>query len=456
MKSNVKGHYGNVVRIVSHDVGFDWKLPFQKPNPSSKSGSGFFIDDKGHILTCSHCVDDASHIHVEIPSEGNKQYKVKVKGMCPFFDIAVLQIQDYNNTTFCELDDGKTEIEQGFETFAIGYPLGQDNLKITKGIISGQQYNFYQTDTAINPGNSGGPLLYNNKVIGINAAGPAQDSEGIGYSVPINRFYNIKEMLFNSKVQIIHYPDLLGFEYQNTNEDLKQYFKSKCESGGILINNILDKSPVSQSELKKGDILCKINDITIDNYGGLNKKWMNESMSLINLISEIGINSNVKLEYWRGGKKRTTNFKLKPYVPKIRTWYPVYEEIDYECFGGLVLMNLNLNIIFSLDNLELGEYLKKQHLMKEKLVITSILMGSQIFQMDILVSGDIIKKVNDKCVKNLKDFRKQLLDTNGKCVKIETSTNKIVILSIEKMKKDDKNIRKQYNYTESKLFKQLK
>lgn len=455
MKPNVKDYYNNIVRIISHDIGFDWLLPFQKTQQSTSTGSGFFIDNKGHILTCSHCVDTASHIYIEIPSEGNKVYNVKVKGVCPFFDLAILQIIDYKNKSFCELDDGDTLIEQGMETYALGYPLGHDNMKITKGIISGQQYNFYQTDTPINPGNSGGPLLYNNKVIAINAAGPAQLSEGIGYSVPIKRFYSIQQMLFDNKVKLVHYPETFGFEFQNTTTDIKEYFKSKCESGGVLVNTIIDKSPISKTKLKKGDILCRINDISIDNFGGLNKKWMSESMSLENLLYDIGINNDVKIEYWRSGRKFTESFKLKPFIPKIRLWFPVLEQIDYECIGGLVIMNLTINLIILLKPQNLLEYMEGSNIMKECIIVANVLMGGQVGKMKILEAGNVIKKVNGKKTKNLDEFRKQFVQSD-KVLKIETCSNKVAILPIDKLKKDDKLMRKNYNYTESKLFRQLK
>ena len=217
-------HYKNVVRIISHDIEFDYLMPFKSSHTTTSSGTGFFIDSKGHILTCSHCVENATHVYVEIPSEGDKKYEVKIKGVCPYFDIAILQIINYKNNSFCELDN-KTIIQPGFETYALGYPLGQENMKITKGIISGQQYNFYQTDAAINPGNSGGPLMYKNKVIGINAAGmPSFAADGIGYAVPISRFYNIKELLFSSKPTLVSYPQYFGFEeFQRTSVDFQKY-----------------------------------------------------------------------------------------------------------------------------------------------------------------------------------------------------------------------------------------
>ena len=456
MQPNIKDYYGNIVRIISHNIGFDWLLPFQTNNTSESSGSGFFIDNKGHILTCSHCVEDAIHVFVEIPSEGNKQYPVKVKGVCPYFDLAILQIIDYKNKTFCELDDGKTRIEPGLETFALGYPLGQDNMKITKGIISGQQYNFYQTDTPINPGNSGGPLIYKNKVIGINAAGiPAHEGEGIGYTVPIQRFYTIKKLLFNKEPTLIHYPEYFGFEQlQKTTKEIKNYFDHKCSSGGVYIRDIIPSSPVSKTGLQKGDILCKINNISVDYYGGLNKKWMNENMSFDNLRSEIGINKTVTINYWRQNKLYKDSFALAQFLPKIRLWYPVFETIDYECIGGLILMDMNINLIMVLNNINLHSYLKKQNIMDEGVVVVNVLVGGNISEAGILYKGDIICKVNDKKIKNLQDFRKNYYNKK-RILKLETSSKKLMVISKKDLENDDENIRKNFNYQPSKLFKRL-
>jgi PDZ domain-containing secreted protein len=100
--------------------------------------------------------------------------------------------------------------------------------------------------------------------------------------------------------------------------------------------------------------------------------------------------------------------------------------------------------------------MKGNNVMKERLVVANVLIGGQLSKMDILASGDILMKVNDKKVNNLSDFRKYFVQTNKKCIKIETSKNKIAILPIDKLKKDDKLMRKNFNYSESKLFKQFK
>ena len=82
--------------------------------------------------------------------------------------------------------------EPGEDAIAQGFPKGQDNIKYTKGIISGRQFGKIQTDTPINPGNSGGPLLSGNKVIGINSSGFLM-ANNIGYATPISYFYLLKK-----------------------------------------------------------------------------------------------------------------------------------------------------------------------------------------------------------------------------------------------------------------------
>jgi hypothetical protein len=46
-KTNMNSSYSNkVVRIISHETQFDWKMPFNKSSTKTSYGSGFFIDNK--------------------------------------------------------------------------------------------------------------------------------------------------------------------------------------------------------------------------------------------------------------------------------------------------------------------------------------------------------------------------------------------------------------------------
>jgi membrane-associated protease RseP (regulator of RpoE activity) len=242
---------------------------------------------------------------------------------------------------------------------------------------------------------------------------------------------------------------------QNTTPELQKYLKSECKSGGVYVNAIIPKSPVSKTKLRKGDIICRINDIKIDFSGDLNKKWMNENMSFQNLLAEIGINNLVKIEYWNGTKMVSETFKLNSFVTTVRTWYPVIEKIDYECFGGLIIMNVNKNVLEHIPNFRLLHLLDISNIMNESVIITNILVGGQVSKMNILSKGDIICKVNDEKIKTLSDFRKHFMKYKT-YVKIETTKNKMVILPMKMLLQDDKSLIKTYNYKQSNVFKKVK
>ena len=256
------------VKVISQKVEINWMHPYKNLDTHRSIGSGFFIDKKGHIITCSHVIQNSKKVFIEIPFEGDRKIEVEVIGLCPEFDIALLKTKNYINDEFYELHSRKEiyTIKPGCEVYAIGFPLGQDNLKFTKGIISGRQNSLIQTDTPINPGNSGGPLLLDGKVIGINTS-IILFTNNIGYVTPISFYYIIQKELFSNN-KLIMRPHS-GIHFQNSNQALLELNKCQCESG-VLIKDVFKGSPISKSGIKKGDIICSINGIKVDNYGLFN------------------------------------------------------------------------------------------------------------------------------------------------------------------------------------------
>ena len=451
--------YKTIVRILAHDVAFDWSMPFQRAKANKSTGSGFFVDKKGHILTCAHVVANAAHVFVEVPTEGDRKYTAVVLGICPFFDLAVLRVEGYKNKEYCRLDTGRIKIAPGMETFALGYPMGMTHLKVSKGIISGQQYNFYQTDTAINPGNSGGPLVYRGKVIGVNAAGiAAWAADGIGYAVPIVRYHTVREQLMRSVKHIVHYPQFFGFEdFQVTSQDFQKYLGNKCDSGGVYIKKVLPGSPVSRTALKRTNVVCSVNGLAVDYYGKLRKKWMNVQMSMDNMLAEIGIDNPVKIRYWNGAKMCEEGFKLTTYAPHVRIMYPAFEDVPFDVFGGLVVMNLCVNIIMTLDRADLIEYMKPKNVMCKRLIVANILVGSYLSTLDILKPGDIITTVNDAKVHSVQEFRKRIVKPiDGQYVKIGTEDGKLVVLPVQRILEDEAHLIREFMYTESSSVQKLR
>merc|ERR1719446_504243 len=87
-------------------------------------------------------------------------------------------------------------LKMGEDVVALGFPLGQDALKISKGNFAGNEEvdgNICIQSTApISPGSSGGPLLNQDgtEVVGVNFA-KANEGENINYVIPAWRVQQV-------------------------------------------------------------------------------------------------------------------------------------------------------------------------------------------------------------------------------------------------------------------------
>ena len=463
------------VKILSQQIEYDWIHPYKNKETSKSIGSGFFIDNKGHILTCSHVIENAKKIFIQIPFMGDEKYEVDVVGLCPDFDIALLKTKDYKNKDYYNLHTRKHiyVIKPGCDVYAIGFPLGQDNLKYTKGIISGRQKSNIQTDTPINPGNSGGPLLLNGKVIGINSSHIFLASN-IGYAVPISFYYLIKDLLFSKlpKPILIKRP-FTGVIIQNSNKALLEMEKCKCDNG-VLVKQVFKNSPISKSGLKEGDILCSINDIKVDNFGLFDIQWFNEKMNLGDIMKTIKQNEKVNIKYYRKNKLYNKNFIFSPYDVVVNEKFPIYEkkEIDYEIFGGFIVMELTDNHLDYISNKIINDLYDKGNINKrfsnflsymdyekrseKKLLITHVFPNSYLNNLKILHEYDIIKTVNGKKCLSIDDYRKNIKQTesikNKKYIEIITESNNRAVLDLQQIIENEKVFSETYKYNLSPLF----
>ena len=90
--------YTTIVRIRSMNMKIDWSEPYKRDS-SQSIGTGFFIDDKGFILTCSHVVEHAVKLLITIPSNGNQEFETEVVCIHPELDIALLKT-NFKNKDF--------------------------------------------------------------------------------------------------------------------------------------------------------------------------------------------------------------------------------------------------------------------------------------------------------------------------------------------------------------------
>jgi putative serine protease PepD len=172
-------------------------------------GTGFVIDDEGHVVTNEHVVSGAAGIVVTF-ADGSEA-SAELVGTDPSTDIALLKV-DVPPAELEPLELGSSGgLVVGQEVYAIGNPYGLERT-LTAGIVSAldrqiQAPNGYtisgaiQTDAAINSGNSGGPLLdEGGRVVGVTAQIESQTggNVGIGYAIPIDLVEGVVEELQSS------------------------------------------------------------------------------------------------------------------------------------------------------------------------------------------------------------------------------------------------------------------
>ena len=453
-----------VVRIRVQKLDFNWKEPYIKTSSYESIGTGFFINDKSELLTNFHVVNKGIKVHIQMPKLGNKTFECDVVSVYPKLDLALIRVREFKNKKFLEFGDSEL-IRKGDNVIAIGYPLGQNKIKITSGIVSGYQDGDIQTDSPINPGNSGGPLVdNNNKVIGINYAG-YDEAQNIGYAIPIEYVkINLPSMY---KKNFINYPVLCA-TFNNTNDTIMK-FSSLCKEG-YYIAKILKNGTLDNAGIKEGDILCKFDNIKIDNYGELFLEKPQSKFHLSDYLNykkvgdlvDVEIIRNIKNNKGKKEKKKIIiQIKLMPNIYyKIRDLYPKYDNIDYQIIGGMVIMPLtNNHLEFMKNQKEIQKYNIIINKNKPKLVISHIIKGSKLSEDNILRAPLIVEAVNNQEVNTIEELRDALKkyqkDEDIEYITFLTENSKFLVLDLNKTKDEELFLSNNFNYKITDYTKEL-
>ena len=212
---------------------------------STAQGSGFVVDEKGHVVTNQHVVAGASSISVSFWN--GAELKAEVVGTDPSTDLAVLRVEASPTLLEPLRFADSSAVDVGDPVLAFGSPFGLEGT-VTSGIVSALHRemtapNTYtitdtiQTDAAINHGNSGGPLLdRRGRVIGVNAQIESESggSDGVGFAIPSNTVRSIvAQLIATGEVQHAY----LGIRMSPV-------------SDGVAITNVLGGTPAAKAGLR--------------------------------------------------------------------------------------------------------------------------------------------------------------------------------------------------------------
>lgn len=351
-------------------------------------GSGFIIDQQGHIVTNYHVINKATNIKIVLYDD--REFEAKVVGFDERSDLALLKISANTVFKFATLGDSD-KIRIGDWVVAIGNPFGL-GWSVTAGIVSARARNldsnpygnFIQTDAPINRGNSGGPLFNSlGEVIGVNTAiiSPSQGNIGIAFAIPAKQVKNIIE-------QLKTYGEIrrgwLGASIRTI--DKTKALELGLNSPGVFVSEVVKNSPAEKGKISPGDIILKINDQKI-----------NSSQELITFLSNTSDGQKINILIWRGQK----NVLLKDIVlasqPKTHS--------SSNLLSGEYMPELSLDIA------EIDPYARQKYNIPEKIQGVWIQTIRQPGSLPNNIStGAVITHINQNPIRTIKDVKKSMED----------------------------------------------
>ena len=302
----------------------------RQSRPQASLGSGFVVDEQGHLLTNYHVVRGASRI--EVVDQSGRRFPARLVGSDEITDLAVVQIEPgaVPSAPLGDSDDlfvGEPAIAIGNPS---GYQLANTEATVTTGVVSGigrdilsegQEVlyaDMIQTDAAINPGNSGGPLVNaEGRVIGVNSSifSLSGGSEGLGFAIPINRALSVAAELI--EVGRVRRP-WVGLDV--VTEGTEDYVRVP------VVSQVYPDTPGERAGLRPGDIITRLGDRTIHH----DLDW---DVALV----DVGVNNSAEIEFLRGGRVLTARIDLEE-IPSARAQ-------RVEVLTGLQLVSVTPQIV---------------------------------------------------------------------------------------------------------------
>ena len=230
----------------------------------SGRGSGFIISPEGLAVTNNHVVAGAATLEVFVGGDTDKSYNATILGVSECNDLALIDINASEPLPTLDWYDG--DITAGLDVYAAGFPLGDPEFTLTRGIIAKAQAggdltgtssidHTVEHDAVIRPGNSGGPLVgADGTVVAVNYAG--------GGSQNTEQFFSIASDLAQPVVDRLAQGD---FESLGVNG--WAVYDEELGLAGIWVAGVTPGSPAADAALLPGDIVTSMNGLPVGTDG---------------------------------------------------------------------------------------------------------------------------------------------------------------------------------------------
>lgn len=367
-------------------------------------GSGVIVGGEGIVVTNNHVIQGADSFRVVLSDR--REYPAELLLADERTDLAVLKI-DTGTEKLPTLDFADTRaVQVGDLVLAIGNPFGVGQT-VTNGIISAtartdvgvSDYSFFlQTDAAVNPGNSGGALINTKgELVGVNTAifSRSGGSVGIGFAIPSEMVKRVVDAAVNGGTFVRPW---LGLAAQTVSFDIAKT-QGLTRPVGVIVTEVYPDGPASKAGVRRGDLVTAIDGREVFDEKGL---------KFLAAIRNPG--EQAQLTVMRAGAPQTIAVQVEP--PPGATEADLVLLSDGSIFNGARVLELSPRLAEEngLDPFSKGS----------GIYVHSVTRGT--ISRNYFKPGDIIRSVNGKSTKTVKDLE-SVLNKGGKSWEIEIERN---------------------------------
>lgn len=358
-------------------------------------GSGFFIDDDGHIVTNNHVIEGADAIKVVL--DNGDELEATLVGTDPSTDIAVLKVEPSGEQKFVRFAE-ETDLRVGDYVLAVGNPFGLGG-SVTSGIVSalGRENrgntpyaDFIQIDASINRGNSGGPTFdLRGNVVGVNTAivSPTGGNVGIGLAVPSDVASNVVRQLIAEGAVTRGW---LGVQIRDLDDRLASAVGLE-ETKGALVAAVTEGSPAEKAGFQEGDVVLQFDGTDIDS-----------STALTRTVGALPPGKTVEARVFREQKERMLKVTLAKRDPYEARQADAADKLDEPKEDQE--LEMDMGVTFSaLTDVFRSRYSLESDL--QGVVVAHVKPGSEAEDAGI-VEGMVISRADNSPVTSVKDMKK--------------------------------------------------
>ena len=395
-----------VVKLEVSTAKSDILCPWENRTDSC-TGSGVVIDN-GRILTCAHCVADASYIRVRKHNE-DTLYHATVLFVDNDADLALVNVEDPKfMADITPLEIGEAPHVQD-DVLAVGYPIGGDDISYTRGIVSRIEDIRYshgwtvllgvQVDAAINPGNSGGPVLdmKSGRIAGIAFQGKDRDkSEALGYIIPPDIIRHFLMDIQDGRVD--GFPDPLFAWDQMESPAKRRYYKMDSGRTGVIVDNV--DPELGKDSLRTDDVILEIDGHKVSNNGRIRLEG-GVARSLFYPIYTRQIGMKIPVKVLRAGAVVETFITAAKNNRRTRGWM-YNKRPDYFVYGGLVFTTVSYDYLVRSKASFHDDIAKNKEFPDDEPVVISFAFADKGIEGYLGVRESLVRSVNGVKVRNLR------------------------------------------------------